>query len=68
MAKLLAATIVLAALSTIPAMAADNAAGARCLAKCRADLERRGLMSKYPRGYCRRTCDYFVGAPAGVHR
>jgi hypothetical protein len=50
------------------ANAADDKVGAACLLNCQTKLKKEGLWTSYPRGYCRRQCDYFVGAPPDVHR
>jgi hypothetical protein len=50
------------------AKAADNKEGAACLLKCQTKLKQAGLWESYPRGHCRRQCDYFVGAPPDVRR
>jgi hypothetical protein len=68
MVKLFGAAIVITSLAVMPARAADNAAGARCLQNCQAELKRAGKWESYPRGYCRRKCDYFVGAAPDVRR
>ena len=66
-ARLLVLTI-LAALSFTPANAADDKKGEACLLNCQTKLKKAGLWTSYPRGYCRRQCDYFVGAPQDVKR
>lgn len=52
----------LALLSFAPANAANDKAGAACLQGCRTDLKKAGLWNSYPYGYCRKKCDYWVGA------
>jgi len=58
----------LALLAFMPANAADDKKGEACLLNCQTKLKAAGLWTSYPRGYCRRQCDYFVGAPADVKR
>ena len=58
----IAALAVLAGLATAATSSSAQQTGAVCLEKCRVDLKQRGLWSKYPYGYCRKKCDYWVGA------
>jgi hypothetical protein len=51
-----------------PAIAANDREGKACLLHCQTDLKSRGLWTSYPRGYCRKQCDYWVGAPPDFHR
>jgi hypothetical protein len=61
--------VTLAALLITLASPAGAAGGEKaCFESCRAELIRAGTFSSYPRGYCRRKCGYWVGAPADVRR
>jgi hypothetical protein len=61
----LAAALMLALTPTVRANAQSSGAKA-CFQNCRAELKQAGTFNSYPQGYCRRKCDYWVGAPAGV--
>lgn len=39
-----------------------------CFLNCQETLKKNGTWSSYPRGYCRRKCNYWVGAPPDVRR
>jgi hypothetical protein len=57
-----AAAAMLAAIAAASTPATAQLKGAACLDQCRADLKQRGLLTSYPYGYCRKKCDYWVGA------
>jgi len=64
----LAMVVALALISLAPAYAADDEQGKECLLSCQAKLKRDGLWNSVRRGYCRRQCDYWVGAPPDAPR
>jgi hypothetical protein len=54
-------------LDLIPAHA-ESAGGKACLDSCRNELKRAGTWNSLPKGYCRRKCNYWAGAPADAKK
>jgi len=68
MSKFLYAFVAASVLALSTTADAKSSGGRACFNKCRAELKRAGTWNSYPRGYCRRKCDYWAGAPPDVHR
>jgi hypothetical protein len=43
-------------------------AKAVCFKNCQTELKSAGTWNSLPKGYCRRRCDYWIGAPPDVRR
>jgi hypothetical protein len=70
MLKLIGALAVVSVLALAPGRAAyaQSSNAKTCFENCRVELKRAGTWDSYPRGYCRRKCGYWAGAPADAQR
>ena len=56
------------AFTLAPHAPASAATGKACFDACRAELTRTNGWKTLPRGYCRKKCNYYAGAPNDVLR